>query len=225
MLPELYVFGGTLDCEQTGYGKGAVTPRRNHIDFPPAKDRSMPILDAETALFPDNLLSELAAGNSPRRWWAIYTKARQEKALARHLVQLNVPFYLPLIPKTNLIRGRKVQSHIPLFSGYVFLFGTEDERTKSLTTNRVSTILNVDDQRQLASDLRHVARLIESNAPLTVERRLEAGAAVRIKTGPMQGLEGTVISRRGQTRLLVSVRMLQQGVSVEIDDFVLEPIA
>jgi transcriptional antiterminator RfaH len=184
----------------------------------------MPILDAETAIFPENLLTELAEQNSPRRWWAVYTKARQEKALARHLVQLDVPFYLPLVAKTNLIRGRKVQSHIPLFGGYVFLFGSEEERTKSLTTNRVSTILNVDDQRQLATDLRHVARLIESNAPLTVERRLEAGSPVRIKTGPMQGLEGTVISRRGQTRLLVSVRMLQQGVSVEIDDFVLEPL-
>jgi transcription antitermination factor NusG len=185
----------------------------------------MPILDAETAVFPENLLTELSSESSPRRWWAVYTKARQEKALARHLVQLDVPFYLPLVPKTNLIRGRKVQSHIPLFGGYVFLFGTDDERTKSLTTNRVSTILTVDDQAQLSRDLRHVARLIECNAPLTVEQRLETGSPVRIKTGPMQGLEGTVISRRGHTRLLVSVRMLQQGVSVEIDDFVLEPLA
>jgi transcription antitermination factor NusG len=185
----------------------------------------MPILDAETSVYPQNLLTELSAEASARRWWAAYTKARQEKALARQLVQLQVPFYLPLVPKDNLIRGRKVQSHIPLFGGYVFVFCTEDERTKCLTTNRVSTILNVEDQQQLTHDLRYVAMLIESEAPLTVEKRLDTGAPVRIKAGPMQGLEGTVITRRGQTRLLVSVRMLQQGVSVEIDDFVLEPLA
>ena len=185
----------------------------------------MPILEAETSVYPENLLTELSAETSARRWWAVYTKARQEKALARHLVQLDVPFYLPLIPKDNLIRGRKVQSYIPLFGGYVFVFGTDEERGKSLTTNRVSTILTVDDQELLSHDLRHVAMLIDANAPLTVEKRLEAGAPVRIKAGPMQGLEGVVITRRGQTRLLVSVRMLQQGVSVEIDDFVLEPLA
>ncbi len=185
----------------------------------------MPILGAETAIYPQNLLSELSTDTSSRRWWAVYTKARQEKAFARHLVQLECPFYLPLVPKDNLIRGRKVQSHIPLFGGYVFLFGTEEERAKSLTTNRVSTILNVDDQEQLSHDLRHVAMLIDADAPLTVEKRLESGTPVRIKAGPMQGLEGIVITRRGQTHLLVSVRMLQQGVSVEIDDFVLEPLA
>jgi transcriptional antiterminator RfaH len=184
----------------------------------------MPILGAETAVFPDNLLTEVSALPSARRWWAVYTKARQEKAFARHLVQLDVPFYLPLVPKHNLIRGRKVQSHIPLFGGYVFVFGTEEERARSLTTNRVSTILNVEDQQQLSHDLRHVAKLIESDAPLTVEKRLAAGAPVRIKAGPMAGLEGVVITRRGRTRLLVSVRMLQQGVSVEIDDFMLEPL-
>jgi transcription antitermination factor NusG len=184
----------------------------------------MPILAAETTIFPDNLLTELCTSDSTRRWWAVYTKARQEKAFARQLVKLRVPFYLPLVPKDSLIRGRKVQSYIPLFGGYVFMFGSEEERVRGLTTNRLSTILTVEDQTQLSHDLRHIARLIESEAPLTVEKRLGAGEPVRIKAGSMEGLEGTVITRRGQTRLLVSVRMLQQGVSVEIDDFLLEPI-
>jgi len=44
-----------------------------------------------------------------------------------------------------------------------------------------------------------------------------------VKAGPFAGLEGTVVVRRGETRLLVAVNFLQQGASVEIDDFVLEP--
>ena len=186
----------------------------------------MPILSAETSVYPENLLTEVAPVEAVevRKWYGVYTMARQEKALARQLVSMEVPFYLPLVPKNNLIRGRRVQSQIPLFGGYIFVYGSDEERVKSLTTNRVSTILNVENQKQLTHDLRQVSALIEVGAPLTLERRLTAGDPVRIKTGPMQGLEGEIVRRRGQTKLLVSVKMLQQGVSIEIDDFQLEPL-
>ena len=183
----------------------------------------MPILGVETSLSPGNLLDEMASSPEERCWWAVYTKARQEKALVRQLLGFEIPFYLPLVPKDNLIRGRRVQSHIPLFAGYVFVFGSDAERVQTLTTNRVSSILPVDDQSQLTHDLRQIRQLISAEAPLTVEKRLQAGQPVRIKAGPMEGLEGLVISRRGQARLLVVVDFLQQGVSVEIDDFLVEP--
>jgi len=47
---------------------------------------------------------------------------------------------------------------------------------------------------------------------------------VRVKSGSFAGLEGTVLARRRKTRLLVVVRVMQQGVSCEVDDFLLEPI-
>ena len=186
----------------------------------------MPILEKETSVFPDNLLEqpEPEPGSSERQWWAIFTKARQEKALARDLLAYQIPFYLPLVPKENRIRGRLVQSYIPLFSGYVFLYGCDDERVRSLTTNRISRILPVVDQLQLRTDLMHLHHLIEVDTPLTIERRLEPGNRVRIKNGPMLGLEGVVTQRRGKRRLLVAVQFLQNGVSVEIDDFMVEPL-
>lgn len=184
----------------------------------------MPILDREQSQFPENLLTGLADRVGSRQWWVVYTKARQEKAFARQLVGFEIPFYLPLVRKNNLIRGRRVQSHIPLFGGYVFLFGNEQERVQSLTTNRISSILQVKDQQQLTHDLRQIEQLIEQEAPLTVESRLVPGDVVRVRKGPLAGVEGVVVSRRGRTRLLVAVTMLQQGVSVEIDDFLLEPL-
>ena len=190
----------------------------------PERKTPMPILDRETTQFPENLLAELAETDEERKWFAVYTKARQEKAFVRQLEGLEVPFYLPLIPKDNLIRGRRVRSHIPLFTGYVFLFGTDEERVKGLTTNRVSSVLDVKDPQQLVTDLRQIVTLIDAQAPLTLESRLVEGDKVRIKSGSMAGLEGVVVSRRGKTRLLVSVSMLQQGVSVEIDDFQVEPL-
>jgi len=195
----------------------------------------MPILEQETSVYPDHLLTAppyLCGGPVPddendgseRRWWAVYTKSRQEKALARHLVGHDVPFYLPLIPKDNIIRSRRVRSHIPLFGGYMFLFGNEQERVTTLTTNRISRILPVQDQERLRHELANIQALIERDAPLAVERRLETGDLVRIKNGSLKGLEGVVVRRHGKTRLLVAVTYLQQGVSVEIDDCALDPL-
>ena len=72
-------------------------------------------------------------------------------------------------------------------------------------------------------DLRQLHQLIAADAPLTVESRLGPGQQVRVRQGPFAGLEGTVLKRRGQMRLLVSINFLQQGASVEIDDFMLDP--
>ena len=184
----------------------------------------MPILDAETPIYPPNLLTDLQEDRGERRWYVFYTKARQEKAFARQLVGYEVPFFLPLVAKENLIRGKKVTSMIPVFGGYIFLFVTEEERVRALTTNRTTSILDVEDQDQLAEDLRNVQYLISADAPLTVERRLVAGQRVRIKAGPMEGLEGVVEKRRGQAVLYVAVTMLQQCATMEIDDYLLEPI-
>ena len=188
----------------------------------------MPLLEAETSLYPENLLddefNQIDAFEQPDiQWWAIYTKARQEKALARDLLTRGVPFYLPLVAKDYLIRGRKARSYLPLFTGYLFVYGADEQRIQCLKTNRISQIISVVDQSRLKHDLRNVNRLIASDAPLTIERRLSRGARVRIKSGPMLGLEGMVLSRRGQRRLLVSVDFLQQGASIEIEDFQVEP--
>ena len=183
----------------------------------------MPILRQEVSLYPPDLFDSGAPAED-RRWWAVYTKARQEKAIARDLLQHSVPFYLPQISKTTVQRGRKFTSLIPLFQGYVFLLGSEEERRLALTTNRVSRILEVADGEQLYKDLSQVQKLIEANAPLSVESRLDVGRRVRVKTGAFMGMEGTVQSRRGECRLVVAINFLQQGVSMVIDDYHLEPL-
>lgn len=184
----------------------------------------MPILHAEPAIFPEDLWEQVVHPPEDHRWWAIYTKARQEKAFARQMLAMEIPFFLPLVPRDHLIRGRRIQSSSPLFAGYVFLFGTDAQRVQGLTTNRVSRVLPVPDQRQLVDDLTNLHTLIQSGTPLAAETGLEEGRRVRITGGPLRGIEGTVVTRRGQTRLLVSITFLQRGASVEIDDLLVEPI-
>jgi transcriptional antiterminator RfaH len=184
----------------------------------------MPILASETDLYPANLLDDFTLDSTERRWWAVYTRSRMEKSLARQLLTLEIPFYLPLIPRTSVIAGRRVKSMLPLFTGYLFMYGNDDERVQMLSTNRVAHLWSAPRVDELTRDLLSVRALIESGVPLSPEGRLQPGERVRIKTGQLMGLEGTIVSRRGEDRLLIAVNFLQQGVSIQISDFQVERI-
>jgi transcriptional antiterminator RfaH len=179
---------------------------------------------SEPQIFPEDLLELSPCDASGRRWWVLYTKPRNEKAVARQLHAMGVPFYLPLVLKRGLCRRRPITSLVPLFPNYLFLFGTNDERVRSLSTNRIVRNFPAVDESQLNFDLRQVRRLIASHAPLTVESRLDCGRRVRVRHGSLAGLEGTVISRQGHTRLVISVKFLGQGASVVIEDCMVEPL-
>ena len=97
--------------------------------------------------------------------------------------------------------------------------------TDTVRSEIIDTQAFAQDPQVLAHDLRQFRQLIATDAPLTIESRLVPGNRVRVRHGLFAGLEGTVLKRRGGTRLVVCVNFLQQGASVEVDDFMLEPIA
>jgi transcriptional antiterminator RfaH len=184
----------------------------------------MPVLPVETALFPENLFDDRPTlASTGRLWWVLHTRPRQEKCLARQLRQSEAPFYLPLVARRKIIRGRIVTSHNPLFGGYVFLLAHERERIAALTTGRVVHALRVADQEQLGNDLSQLHRLIESGAPVMPEERLTPGMPVEIRSGPLAGLQGTVLRTASGRRFVVQVNFIQRGASVELDDFMLAP--
>ncbi|MGC3968222.1 MAG: hypothetical protein QM775_12880 [Pirellulales bacterium] len=106
----------------------------------------------------------------------------------------------------------------------MFVYGDDETRRTALTTNCVSRCLEVADGVALTHDLRNLRGLIAGGAAVTLEAKIEAGTRVRIRSGPFRDLEGIVIQRRGTTRLLVAVRFLQQGASVELGDYEVERI-
>lgn len=183
----------------------------------------MPTLAAENDCYPANVLAEEFSAQPDRNWLVVYTRSRQEKALARHLSQHQVPFYLPLVKQERRVAGRNFRAFVPMFSGYVFLCANAEERVECLRSNRVSTIFEVPAGENLRQELWQIQLLLASNLPVTIEQRLAPGDRVCIRRGQMQGVEGRVISRRGKTaRLLVAINFLQQGASIEIDDIDLE---
>lgn len=172
----------------------------------------MPILAAEPDLYPTTLFDADADG---RVWWVAQTRPRQEKALARDLIDVQVPYFSPSTPRRNRVRGRIVESHIPLFPGYVFIRGTAAERNRVRTSRRVVRMLDVADQATLGDDLRQVRCLTGTGLPLEPASAVQ-GSRVRIRSGPMAGLTGSVLRSAGRQRFVVSVEFLGAGVAVEL---------
>ena len=154
----------------------------------------MPILPYESDIYPDTLLD---SPPTDARWWAAYTLARREKVFMERLRKFNVPFYGPLIKRTTRSpSGRVGTAFVPLFPGYVFLCGNEEQRAEAFKTKCVVRIIEAPDKAELLFDLRQIQQLIASDAPLTPEARLSKGMKVRIRSGPLSGIEGEVIKRR-----------------------------
>ena len=180
----------------------------------------MPILLAEPDIFPDHLLS---APVSQASWWVLHTLSRQEKRLCRALLQREVPFYCPTIAHHyRSPNGRSRTSYLPLFSSYVFLCGDEEQRYHAISTGCVSRCLKVSKPEQLLDDLLQIQRLVDLGVPLHPDEQLQPGMRVRVKSGPMQGLEGRILKRHDQARLFVAVNFIQCGASLELGDWELE---
>ena len=206
-------------------GGSARQDYRSQIDSPPAfrgyGDRP--------SVFPSDLLSIFCSqadtdGAKHRAWWLVHTLPRQEKALAAALYSREVAFYLPLVARKSMTRGRTRTAHIALFPGYLFVCGNEEDRVSVLKTNRALTVRRAPNDDQLRTDLRRFSELIALGAPLLPEAKLVAGERVRVKSGLFRNQEGVVIRRNGKTRLMIAVDYLQQGASLEVDDCLLESV-
>ena len=182
----------------------------------------MSALPPEQALFPEGLLD--APGPlemEGRSWWALHTLPRQEKSLARDLIGLQVPFYLPLIVRNSVVRRRIISAHVPLFPGYLFLMASHEERLAVLGTGRVARTLSVAEPMVLWRDLRQIQRMLDSGDAIAPEQRLLPGMAVEIISGPMAGLRGRILRTASGRRFVVALHFMQQGVSALLDDFTL----
>lgn len=170
----------------------------------------MPLLKREPDLYPPDLFS---AGGESRPWWAAHVRSRQEKSLARHLLERHLPFYLPQQEKRVAAHGRVRTSHLPLFPGYVFFRGGSDERLAVLRSQLVVRTLEVRDQPLLDAELARLWRLQATGALLVPHEWLGPGDEVKVTEGPFRGFTGTVVREGGSDRLIVSVTLLRRAVA------------
>jgi transcriptional antiterminator RfaH len=183
----------------------------------------MPLLTEEPRLYPETLFTDQVAVG-PERWWVLYTHARAEKSLARRLHGRQIAFYLPLYKSTWTQNGRRRSSYLPLFPGYVFLFGGDDARIAALETNLLTSVLPVADQERLFADLVRVERLVGGPVPVEPRPEYAPGEPVLIESGPFKGMAGTIVRQGKQARFVVEVEFLRQGVSIEFESWAFRPL-
>jgi transcriptional antiterminator RfaH len=185
----------------------------------------MPLLPLEPFVYPEGLLGESApTPDGEAKWWVVHARPRAEKALARKLLSEQVSFFLPLYRKDWRAGGRARTSYAPLFPGYLFLHGEDRARLAALETNQVAGLLPVPDGEGLRAELRRVYQVMQSEQALSPEERLRPGTPVRIVSGALRGLEGKVLRRGGKLRFVVEVTLLQRGVSVEVESWMIQPL-
>lgn len=153
------------------------------------------------------------------KWWCLYTMSRQEKTLMRKLHAAGKSFCCPLIEnRYRSPAGRIRSSYLPLLTNYVFLKGTTEDRYFAYQTNCISKCNEVEHPEQLIADLFRLYSAIRLGLAVKAESRLTAGDLIEVRSGPFKGYEGNLIRREGKTRLLIHLRYLENGVSMEIDE-------
>src|SRR5690606_20682493 len=73
-------------------------------------------------------LINFAAKDEVMPWFVLYTKPRAEKKTAEQLARMGVEVYCPVVRTMRQWSDRKKKVDIPLFSSYLFVNLTEEER-------------------------------------------------------------------------------------------------
>jgi transcriptional antiterminator RfaH len=127
-----------------------------------------------------------------------------------------IHYFLPMARKVTKKSGRTVRSLLPLFTGYIFFCGTEDQRLQVLQTNRVANIIGVSDPEGLVEDLVPIQTVLQQGQPIQPHNYIKAGQKCRVLAGPLMGTEGIIEKGGDTTRLVLQIDMLGQATSVEI---------
>lgn len=158
------------------------------------------------------------------RWYAVHTSANHEKRVAEQFAMRKVEHFLPLYESVRRWKDRRVTLQLPLFPGYVFVRMALGDRLRVQQVPGVARLVGFDGTPAALPEGEVEALRASFESGIRAERHpfLKIGRRVRVKSGPMQGLEGILRRRKGGARLIVSVDLLQQAASVEIGEEDLE---
>jgi transcription antitermination factor NusG len=93
-----------------------------------------------------------------------------------------------------------------------------------MIVNRIARTFRLNARSAFGRDSTQVVRLATVNNPMVVEKRPGPGDQVRVREGVFRDVEGTVLERAHESRLVVAVHLVQQGVTLEIDEQSLDVI-
>lgn len=160
---------------------------------------------------------------SELKWFVAHTRPRCEKKLVDYCAREGFPTTLPLYRSVKKYRGKKVVFHKPLFPGYVFLRLLISQRQTAFQSDYVANLLDVVDQAEFERQLEDILFAVEQEVEVRLAPTIGPGTRVRIKSGPLQGMEGWVENRKGMVEVMLRLDFIGQAAAVKMDATELEP--
>jgi transcription elongation factor/antiterminator RfaH len=153
------------------------------------------------------------------RWYALYTRPRHEKAVADQLERRRMEAFLPIREVLSRWKDRRKLVQLPLFPGYVFVRTALAHKRQVVSADGVVHMVSFRGVPAPIPDeqIEAVREICLTKLPCDPYPYLTEGRWVRVSRGPLAGLTGILVRRKGKHRLVVSIDLLQQSVSVEID--------
>jgi transcription antitermination factor NusG len=173
---------------------------------------------AEAATLPPEYLQE--------RWYAAQTCANHEKRVQEQLRLRTVDAYLPVYASVRRWKDRRVSLELPLFPGYVFVRLALRDRLQVLQTPSVVRIVGFGGSPAALPDheIETLRQGLAKELRIEPHPYLKVGQRVRVKTGPLQGVEGILVRKKNVSRLVISLDLILRSVAAEIDAAELEPV-
>jgi transcription antitermination factor NusG len=174
-------------------------------------------------------MRELHTDIDPRNgteWSAVYTRHQHEKSVANNFSRNGFEAFLPLYQVERQWKHRRKQLSLPLFPCYVFVRFQFGRHLHIISTPGVHFIV-MDASRPAHisnAEIEAIRRAITHGHMVEPHLFLRCGELVRIKTGPLAGIEGILIRKKSSCRLVLSAQVLRQSIAVEVDAFNVEPL-
>jgi transcription antitermination factor NusG len=153
-------------------------------------------------------------------WYAVYTCARHEKCVAEQMGRREIRAFLPVYRSVRRWKDRRKEVEMALFPSYVFVRVALQERPRVLEIPGVVSIVGAGGKPAPLADHEIEPFLQGIKGCLKMEPHpfLRVGRRVRLRSGPMAGLEGILLRRKDDVRLIISLEILMRAVAVEIDE-------
>jgi transcription antitermination factor NusG len=172
--------------------------------------------------------TNLMAGQETERWYALQTKARHEKMVDHRLQERGITTFLPLVTEVHRWSDRKKKVQLPLFSCYLFA-RLAPTRVDQLRVLRVEGVFNFVGPRGEAmpipdTQIEAVRALVQGDLPWSSHPFLKIGQRVRIRSGALDGVEGILVKRDGDSTLVISVDAIQRSLAVRVEGYAVEAV-
>jgi transcription termination/antitermination protein NusG len=161
-------------------------------------------------------------------WYAIRTRSRHEKLVARQLEKLGIQSFLPIVTKMKQWSDRQKQVEEPLFSGYAFVRvnHSSSDRVRVLQTQGVVNFVGVQGSGVPIPDreIENIATLLASRVSYQERPYLHVGRRVRVCGGALDGMEGILTAENSDRSVVISIGLIQRSLSVRVAGYSVEPV-